>query len=254
MTKEKKSLEIIEIAISFFAGIVVAGIATFAAFKANDISMMNTAPYFSISPIVESGKQTGYLINNDGGYIQNASVTLKNYILVQVRISGEIFYFPYETIIRNYSDLEDNEIIIEFDDFSFGISNWNNGLYDIPSNIVQNLDFRNIDSYVYYVELLELRYLDINREVKNEQYFIVLNDETISISLATDEHIDNIDIHTYSDVRGTVVDIDELATIQVGHSGTGGAGREFGRSTVFVSSVVDVIEEHIRDLLNNLSE
>lgn len=244
-----------EIALTVFGlvfGTVFGGIISFfsyrEAIKQTELSQINSSPYFEISAVMDGDKQTGYVIENSGGYIQSANVTLKSVINTYVRnFGGDDFYFEFETLSKSYADLKDTDIVLDFHSGHFGMGNWEDWDQSLAGKLSNKLGDRDIRAAIYYLEFLELQYLDKNRGQHSEQYMIGIDESGKMLLWPVPPEFmaiaDQINIDFSKDIDTYEKDFKK----QVGTSGGGGASRWFGHEDAFVQNIVEILEAYIAE-------
>lgn len=240
---------------AIISAIVIGGTGIFVSIYANSISKqqmeitkMNTNPYFEVA--MNKDEQSGYIIYNEGGYIQNATVTLKSFINVDVRNHGsKIFCFPYQVLVKHYDNLKNNDLVVDFENSHFGINDWdlyNQGLSD---SMEKKFKKDNIMAIINYLEYMEIEYIDFNRIAHKEIYSIGYKDNEglflLPMPSASEEVIrlenpDGVflkDFH-FGDKDNTIR--------QIGNTqGVGGRGGNDVQA-VFIADMVSKINEYIK--------
>ena len=250
-----KNTERLDLIVSFISGILIGSLSLYfvvqgnnIAEKQSEISKINTTPYFQITDCVDSNVQVGYKINNIGGYIQNARITLKNIINISLQdYGGNDFYFPYQTITTKYADIKDGELAIYFNDYDFGINNWEYGRNQMVNKISVKLSDMDIHSLICYVEYLEIEYIDYNRDFNKECYLIGVNeDETSFLELVHTGIEDEIKNANNSYIFSSAEKDDSIFK-KVGGSNMGGSGRGVDLDSIFINYVVDAIQNYVSE-------
>ena len=214
--------------------------------KQTELSQINSSPYFEITAVMDGDKQTGYVIENSGGYIQSANVTLKSVINTYVRnFGGEDFYFEFQNLSKSYADLKDTDIVVDLHESNLGMKNWKNPDEGAAGEISKDLAERDIFANIYYMEFLELQYLDKNRELHNEQYMIGVNKSGELLLLPVPPEIALITNQINAEYSRDIETYENSFKRKVGSSG--GASSPF-RGTVtydyFVYGVVETLENY----------
>lgn len=251
-----KSLEAIELIFTFISVIIIGFSSVYVSLKANDIAKMNTCPYFEIYTINKEDRQNGYKIINKGGYIQDAEITLKSIINVYVtNFGGENFNFIYEKLTETYSDLKDNEIIFEFGWKDFGINNWGYNNQGVIKMLSKELEAKLIISSINYMEILNIKYMDVNRIAHDEQYWVGINEDgTLFLSLISEDTKNSIYASLIDRTDKELVDYNDRTIIEIGNSGVLGAGRKYGTDYTFVLHIIETIDEYMKKIDINLTE
>ncbi|MBR4049854.1 MAG: hypothetical protein IKK09_05095 [Clostridia bacterium] len=255
LDKIKIILDFISVFIIGFSGVYISNQATKISKQQSDISMMNTPPYFEISSYNNEEKQIGYTITNIGGYIQSAQIVLKSIINVNIQnFGGEDFYFVYQTMKTDYSNLKDNEFIIEFKYSSFGLSNWEYNKTPIIQTLSTKFDEKDIWAFMSYMEYLEVRYIDITHEIHTEYYLIGENeDNTLFLSSLYEPNLEiEANNNIYSDFAFCYNYNNIETKKKIGTTALGGSGRYLDAEYIFVKNICEVIDNYIEEINLNL--
>ena len=167
--------------IVWFAGLNISSRANEILEKQNELSKINMLPYFSIEDISSNGN-TIYKINNEGGYIQNATIYFSQILSFthSAYKNRKVVYIRYNDIEANLYDIKDESFTIEIPDYKFYINDYNSNL-----DIIENLDIKEFSNEIhkYYADekfyinignfdIININYIDGSRIYREDKYLI----------------------------------------------------------------------------------
>lgn len=238
-----------DLVISFLSGILIGSFALFVSVRGNILSQNSMSPYFELSAKTDGSAQTGYIISNSGGYVQDATVTLQSIIHVHIAdYTGTDFYFTYQSMALNCANLKNGDIVIDFGESEFGLLNWNYQENNVIALLTDELRESGVTSTVRYMEHLTLQYMDTNRTIQEEHYLIGKNEDgSVFLSLIPallDETIHS-EIHE-SRILGTF-ESDDGTSVDVAYTGSYPGGRGQDLEKIYVSNIMDAVKAYLDD-------
>jgi len=213
--------------------------------KANILMEKNAEPYFQMSAIEENGETTVYHIVNTGGQIQGAMIILRSYIdIFEGFYTHDHYYFPCAEVAKTFSGQEGDIFSIDFTDTHFGIEEWTeeNGMLKI---LKEKLDKANIETKIFYLETMEIQYIDAARNVVVE-FYAIKEDESgkLNLYLLTTEYQDEIKTLIPDGCDFQFRNNDGLCR-KIGSTGLFGSTRGYSLEEHFCTSVVEKLQEEI---------
>ena len=214
-------------------------------FQGNALVKKNMNPYFHLSSVEKAGKTTAYQITNDGGEIQSATITLRNYIDVFDRYyTRDHYYFPYAEVIKTFPGEAGECFLIDFADTHFGTDEWTkeSGNTDFLRG---RLDEEGLGTTISYLEVVEIQYVDADRNIMDEFYFVQEDENNeFALALMTVEHQEEIKTLIPDGCEFKFQKVDEFCR-ELGSTGSFGGGRGNDPQTQFCLNVVDKLKEEI---------
>ena len=133
--------------------------------KANELTKYGLYPYFSIEMNEDRNE---YIINNEGGFMQNASVIFTRMINIKNSTSKQSVYFPYKTNEENFYEIKNSSFSVRL---PLQLSNTE----ELGELFKEYFHLKGIDISCYYFDCLTISYFDINHSIKTDKYIIGSN-------------------------------------------------------------------------------
>ena len=242
-------INIAALIISIFGTILLGTLALKADNLSNSISQSSVVPYFEISATTDGTHQTEYVIHNDGGYIVNARISIQSILDVKLGSPyNKDFYFGYCVVSKDVSNLKNDDIVIPLERSDLGVLNWRSNADERIETLITQFEERDLNTSIYYSELLTIKYMDINRDVREEHYLIGVNESgDLSLTLASSDFTEELqgELVDQTIIRSNVYN--ENTSIEVAQTGRQTGSHNIGglRRQGFYTKILEVIDAYI---------
>jgi len=170
--KGNNCTDIIQAVCAIISVIFIGGISILIMNKANEIAdkqthlmRLSAIPYFTIEEI-KTEDLNRYIVHNEGGYIENTTVTLTRIMQLKNIMTGDEACIPYRENQINFYDLKDNSFEIESPSDIKGIIKLGE-MYETYFATEKGIWVSS-----YYFDMLEINYLDTTHTAKSNKYLI----------------------------------------------------------------------------------